>query len=242
MASKVRLYVDHPLGEGQTVPLSRDQAHYLFGVMRVTEGAVLSVINGRDGEWDASVVEAGKRGGVLVCTTQTLPLLTPPDVWLLFSPIRKERMAFLVEKAVELGVARLVPVLMDHTNNGDKVRPEKMQAQVIEAAEQCGATYVPEIATPSKLRNLLAAWPGDRTLFYCDEAARGQPAGFPAPVSSKSAILIGPEGGLSPAERATLSSLPAATGLSLGPRILRAETAALAALALWQQQHGDWRG
>lgn len=243
MASKVRLYVDHPLGEGQLVPLSRDQAHYLFGVMRLTEGAVLSLINGRDGEWDATVAEAGKRGGGLSCMTQIRALQMPPDLWLLFSPIRKERMAFLVEKAVELGAARLMPILMDHTNNGDKVRLEKLRAQVIEAAEQCGATYIPEITAPQKLRAVLTDWPSDRQLAFCDEAAMGQAAGFARTGDGgKAAILIGPEGGLSPAERDMLTGHAAATAISLGPRILRAETAAIAALALWQQQCGDWRG
>ena len=115
MASKVRLFVDHPLGEGQSVPLSRDQAHYLFGVMRLARGAVLSLINSRDGEWDAEVAEAGKRGGVLVCRVQTKPLQMPPDLWLLFAPIRKERTAFIVEKAVELGVARICLVHTAYT-------------------------------------------------------------------------------------------------------------------------------
>lgn len=243
MASKVRLYVDHPLGQAQLVPLERDQAHYLFGVMRLRVGDVLSLINGRDGEWDAQVLEAGKRGGVLQCDAQTKPLQAPPDLWLLFAPIRKERMAFVVEKATELGVARLQPVQTDYTNNGDKVRLEKLQAQVIEATEQCGGTYVPDIFAPLKLKMALQDWPEDRPLYFCDEAARDEAAGFGAVgETAKAAILIGPEGGFSPQERAFLSGLPFTKTIGLGPRILRAETAALAALTLWQQQCGDWRG
>jgi len=240
MASKVRLYVDHPLGEEQLVPLSRDQAHYLFGVMRLQPGAMLSLINGRDGEWDASVAEAGKRAGVLACQVQIKPLQMPPDLWLLFAPIRKERMAFLVEKAVELGAAKLIPVQTAYTNNGDRVRLEKLQAQVIEATEQCGATFVPEIVAPAKLRSVLGAWPDNRSLAFCDEAALGRPAGFGDEPFAKAAILIGPEGGFSPEERDTLNSLPFTQTISLGPRILRAETAAVAALTLWQNTHGDW--
>ncbi len=243
MASKVRLYVDHPLGEGQLVPLSREQAHYLFGVMRLVEGTVLSLINGRDGEWDAEVAQAGKRGGALGCLAQTKPLQMPPDLWLLFAPIRKERMSFLVEKATELGAARLMPVQTAYTNNGDRVRFEKLQAQVVEATEQCGGTYVPAMDAPEKLRQVLRDWPTDRPLYFCDEAALGSVAGFAdVPTSNSAAILIGPEGGFSPEEREMLQALPFTHTISLGPRILRAETAAVAALTLWQQQRGDWRG
>ena len=243
MASKVRLYVDHPLGEAQTVPLTRDQAHYLFGVMRLATGDVISLINGRDGEWDAAVIEAGKRGGTLECATMTKPLQPPPDLWLLFAPIRKERMAFVVEKATELGVARLLPVQTEYTNNGDRVRLEKLQAQVIEATEQCGGTVVPDISAPIKFKHALQDWPHDRPLYFCDEAALGTTAGFAGVAASdKAAILIGPEGGFSPQERAFLADRPFAHTISLGPRILRAETAAVAALTLWQLQCGDWRG
>jgi 16S rRNA (uracil1498-N3)-methyltransferase len=242
MASKVRLYVDHPLGEGQLVPLSREQAHYLFGVMRLVEGTVLSLINGRDGEWDAEVAQAGKRGGALGCLTQTKPLQMPPDLWLLFSPIRKERMSYLVEKATELGAARLMPVQTSYTNNGDRVRLEKLQAQVIEATEQSGGTYVPQMDAPQKLKAVLQDWPDDRPLYFCDEVALGVAAGFAdVPPSDKAAILIGPEGGFAPDEREMLTALPYTHVIGLGPRILRAETAAVAALTLWQQQCGDWR-
>lgn len=242
MASKVRLYVDHPLGGGQLVPLSREQAHYLFGVMRMQIGTVLSLINGQDGEWDAEVVEAGKRAGTLACRAQTKLLQMPPDLWLLFAPIRKERMSFVVEKATELGAARMVAVQTAYTNNGDRVRLEKLQAQAVEATEQSGGTYVPEVAGPMKLRQALADWDPNRTLYFCDEAMIGEPAGFSQDAASESAaILIGPEGGFSPEERQMLRDLPYSRVISLGPRILRAETAAVAALTLWQNAMGDWQ-
>ena len=231
MASKVRLYVDHALGEGQSVPLSRDQAHYLFGVMRLAEGAVLSLINGRDGEWDAQVVKAGKKGGVLVCLDQTGPLQMPPDLWLLFAPIRKERTAFIVEKAVEMGAGRIMPVQTDFTQNAHRVRQDRLQAHAIEAAEQCGGTFVPPVDEPAKLDRVLANWPDGRQLMFCDEGLIGDRVGLPD-IPGPWAILIGPEGGFSPSERDRLRGLPFAHAVSLGPRTLRADTAAVAALTL----------
>jgi len=239
MASKVRLYVDHPLGEGQSVPLSREQSHYLFGVMRLSEGAVLSLINGVDGEWDAQVVKAGKKAGVVVCAVQTATLQMPPDLWLLFAPIRKERTAFIVEKAVEMGVARVCPVQTDYTQSANRIRQDKLQAHAVEAAEQCGGTFVPPVDDLAKLDQVLAGWPADRKLMFCDEILIGDPVGLPQ-TEGPWAILIGPEGGFSPAERDRLRALPFAHPVSLGPRILRADTAAVAALTVWQQALGDW--
>ena len=239
MASKVRLYVEHPLGEGQSVPLTREQAHYLFGVMRLDEGTVVSLINGADGEWDASIEKAGKKGGILLCRIQTRPLQTPPDLWLLFAPIRKERTAFIVEKAVEMGAARVVPVQTDYTQSANRIRQDKLQAHAVEAAEQCGGTFVPPVVDLMRLDRLLADWPADRQLMFCDEVLIGDPVGLPA-IDAPWAILIGPEGGFSPAERAKLRDLPFAHPVSLGPRILRADTAAVAALTVWQLARGDW--
>ncbi|MCG3269364.1 16S rRNA (uracil(1498)-N(3))-methyltransferase [Yoonia sp. I 8.24] len=239
MASKVRLYVDHPLGEGQSVPLSRDQAHYLFGVMRLAEGTVLSLINNHDGEWDAEIVKAGKKGGILLCSSQTRPLQSPPDLWLIFAPIRKERTAFIVEKAVEMGAARIIPAQTEFTQGANRIRQDKLQAHAIEAAEQCGGTFVPPVDDLQKLDRLLADWPADRQLMFCDEAKIGDPIGLPD-ISGPWAILIGPEGGFSPVEREKLHTLPYSHPVSLGPRILRADTAAVAALTLWQQALGDW--
>lgn len=238
MVSKVRLYVDQALSEGQTVPLSRDQANYLFAVMRLPLGTVLSLINGHDGEWDARVVQGNKRSGVLVCESQTQPLRNPPDLWLLFAPIKKARTDFIVEKATEMGAARIVPVLTDFTNS-DRLRCDKLQAHAVEAAEQCGGTFVPEVAEPVRLSALLADWDHSRHLMFCDEGLVDQNAALsekPGPW----AILIGPEGGFSAAERDALNSLDCVHPVSLGPRILRADTAAVAALAVWQQALGDW--
>jgi len=239
MASKVRLYVDQPLGEGQMVPLSREQAHYLFGVMRLQAGAVLSLINGRDGEWDGEVIEAGKRGGVLACRAQTRTLQLPPDLWLLFAPIKKARTDFIVEKATEMGAARIVPVVTDFTNS-ERVRVDRLQAHAVEAAEQCGGTFVPEVAEPLKLERVLADWPEERHLMFCDEALVGAGQVLGAAGKGPWAILIGPEGGFSDAERVKLRGLPFAHAVSLGPRILRTDTAAVAAMTIWQQALGDW--
>ncbi len=238
MASKVRLFVEHPLGEGQSVPLSREQANYLFAVMRLPVGTVLSLINSRDGEWDAKVVEGNKRGGILLCQSQTCPLLLPPDLWLVFAPIKKARTDFIVEKAVEMGARRIIPVQTAFTN--EKTRPDKLQAHAVEAAEQSGGTYVPQVSVVQKLDALLADWPADRQLMFCDEAASGASPVLPD-IPGPWAILIGPEGGFSDAERDRLRGLPYAHAISLGPRILRADTAAVAALALWQTALGDWR-
>jgi 16S rRNA (uracil1498-N3)-methyltransferase len=243
MASKVRLYVDHPLSAGQTVPLTEAQAHYLFGVMRLGAGAVLSLFNGRDGAWDAGVATVGKRGGDLVAQAQTQTQGAPPDLWLLFAPVKKARTDFIVEKAVEMGAARILPVLTDFTN-AERVRVDKTAAHVREAAEQCGATWLPQVAEPARLDRTLAGWDGTRRLMWCDETRAGLPArvtGDPGQSPGPWAILIGPEGGFSDAERARLAALPFTHPVSLGPRILRADTAAVAALALWQAELGDWR-
>lgn len=239
MASKVRLFVDHPLGQGQTVPLTKEQANYLFAVMRLPEGAVLSLINGCDGEWDAQVAQGNKRGGVLVCLDQTRPLQRPPDLWLMFAPIKKQRTDFIVEKAVELGAARIMPVQTDFTQ-GDKLRQDRLQAHAVEAAEQCCGTFVPTVEGLTRLGAVLDDWPADRHLLFCDEAKVGPADSLADLPRGPWAILIGPEGGFSDAERARLQAHPQAVAISLGPRILRADTAAVAALALWQAALGDW--
>jgi 16S rRNA (uracil1498-N3)-methyltransferase len=239
MASKVRLYVDQPLGKGQTVSLTKEQAHYLFGVMRLAAGAVLSLFNGRDGEWDAEVAEAGKKGGSLLCTELTRPLQMPPDLSLIFAPIKKERTDFIVEKAVELGARRIVPVQTEFTNSG-RVKQDRLQAHAVEAAEQCGGTFVSEVAEMERLGRLLDTWPTDRRLMFCDETMLGAATALAGQSKGPWAILIGPEGGFSEAERTRLRALPYALPVSLGPRILRADTAAVAALTLWQSALGDW--
>lgn len=240
MASKTRLFVDHPLGAAQSVPLSREQAHYLFGVMRLSVGAVVSLINGADGEWDAEVVEVGKKGGILLCQTQTKPLQMPPDVWLVFAPIRKERTAFIVEKATELGAARIMPVQTEFTNNADRLKVEKLRAHALEATEQCGGTYVPPVDDLAKLGKLLDGWDASRRIMFCDETMLGKASVLDAGLTGPWAIFIGPEGGFSARERDRLRDMACAHPVSLGPRILRADTAAVAALTLWQNAMGDW--
>ncbi|WP_425099921.1 16S rRNA (uracil(1498)-N(3))-methyltransferase [Tropicibacter sp. S64] len=240
MTAKIRLYVQHPLGEGQPVPLDQGQAHYLFGVMRLAVGDVVALFNGADGEWQAEVSEAGKRGGTLVCRLQSAPLRLPPDLWLLFAPIKKARTDFIVEKAAEMGARRIVPVQTEYTN-AERIRQDRLQAHAVEAAEQCGGTFVPEVADLHRLDSLLADWPEDRRLMFCDEAKVGEAMALPhRDDTGPWAILIGPEGGFSPAERERLHALSFAHPVSLGPRILRADTAAVAAMALWQAHLGDW--
>jgi 16S rRNA (uracil1498-N3)-methyltransferase len=237
--SRIRLYVEHPLGEGQTLSLDRAQAHYLFSVMRLGPDDGVAVFNGRDGEWRATVTEAGKRGA-LACETQTAPQRDPPDLWLLFAPIKKARTDFIVEKAAEMGAARILPVQTDFTNS-ERVRQDRLQAHAVEAAEQCGGTYVPEVTGLHRLDSLLADWPANRRLMFCDEALAGGACALPRDGRGQPwAVLIGPEGGFSDAERARLSALPFAHPVALGPRILRADTAAVAALTLWQTTCGDW--
>lgn len=237
--AKIRLYVDSALAAGQPVDLTADQAHYLFGVMRLGPGAAVLLFNGRDGEWRARVDAAGKRGGRLICEEKTAPLRLPPDLWLLFAPIKKARTDFIVEKAAELGVARIVPVQTDFTN-AERIRQDRLQAHAVEAAEQCGGTTVAEVAALVPLARLLADWDPGRRILWADESLSGPHATLAGQARGPWAILIGPEGGFSEAERARLLSRPFVVPVSLGPRILRADTAAVAALALWQAALGDW--
>lgn len=240
-AAKIRLYVEHPLGQGQTVPLIRDQAHYLFGVMRLGTGDAVTLFNGRDGEWLSRVVEAGKRGGLLRADEQSRPQALPPDLWLLFAPIRKARTDFIVEKATEMGARRILPVQTAFTNAG-RIRQDRLQAHAVEAAEQCGGTFVPEICALRKFDEVLAGWPDERQLMFCDETRAGRSTALAGSLARGGpwAILIGPEGGFSDAERARLSAASFAHPVSLGPRILRADTAAVAAMTVWQLAFGDW--
>ena len=237
--SKVRVFVDQPLGEAQTVAVSADQAHYLFGVMRLSVGDVITVFNGADGAWAAEIVDAAKRRGMLLCKEQTAPQHMPPDLWLLFAPIKKARTDFIVEKAAELGAARICPVQTRFTNS-ERIRQDRLQAHAIEAAEQCGGTFVPHVSALEKLDTVLTKWPEDRQLVFCDESLVGTASSLAAVRQGPAAILIGPEGGFSPEERTRLRAAPFATSISLGPRILRADTAAVAALTLWQTTVGDW--
>ncbi len=206
--------------------------------MRLPTGTVISVFDGRSGEFDATIEQANKRGGVLAIGPQTRPLQAPPDLWLCFAPIKKARTDFIVEKATEMGAARIVPVLTEFTNS-ERVRTDRLQAHAVEAAEQCGGTFVPEVSEPVKLARLLDQWPSERNLMFCDEALVGETGHLPD-TAGPWAVLIGPEGGFSDVERTRLRRLEHAHPVSLGPRILRADTAAVAALTLWQTKLGDW--
>ena len=237
--ARTRLFIDQPLAPGQAVELSRDHAHYLTGVMRLEAGAGVAVFDSRSGEYMAQLAGTGKRAARLEIGARTAPLRMPPDLWLIFAPIKKARTDFIVEKAAEMGAARIIPVQTDYTNS-ERVRRDRLQAHAIEAAEQCGGTFVPPVDDLRALARLLDDWPADRRLMFCDEALAGPVSHLPEDPGPW-AILIGPEGGFSPAERARLHAHPAAHPVSLGPRILRADTAAVAALALWQAALGDWR-
>jgi 16S rRNA (uracil1498-N3)-methyltransferase len=239
--AKIRLYVDAPMGKGQSLSLSKDQAHYITGVMRQKIGAKVALFNGRDGEWLSELVEAGKRRAVLICNEQTKPQQNPADIRLYFAPIKKVRTDFIVEKAAELGVAMICPVQTDFTNS-ERIRQDRLQVHAVEAAEQCGGTFVPPVQALQKLGAVLAQWPSDRKLLFCDETLVDEATqGLDGAKGEKWAILIGPEGGFSDAEIAHLRKMDETRSISLGPRVLRADTAAVAALTLWQNTLGDWR-
>lgn len=237
--AKIRLYVDHPLGVGQSVPLTRDAANYLFAVMRLTVGDQVLLINGRDGEWLAQVAVANKRNAILTVTENTRPLQMPPDLWFMFAPIKKARTDFIVEKATEMGAARIIPVQTEYTN-APRLRQDRLQAHAVEAAEQCGGTYVPGVDDIQPLDEMIENWPAGRALMFCDETLCGQSVPLTKTERGPWGILIGPEGGFSEREREKLRSMPGATAISLGPRILRADTAAVVALTVWQLTLGDW--
>jgi 16S rRNA (uracil1498-N3)-methyltransferase len=240
--AKIRLFVEAALGPGADVTLGRDQAHYLFTVMRLGPRSPVLLFNGRDGEWLSEVAAADRRGGALICREQTRPQTETPDLWLLFAPVKRARTDFIVEKACELGCRKVIPVFTRFTAS-ERTNVERLRAHAREAAEQSGRLSVPEVSMPVALEKLLAQWEGDRRLMFCDESGTGASAlevlggSDPGPW----AVLIGPEGGFSPEERARLAALPHAHAVSLGPRILRADTAAVASLALWQAVLGDWR-
>ena len=232
-----RLFVRTPLDEGATVELDANQANYLGNVMRLGPGAELLVFDGRSGEWLARIADAGKKRMTLAVERRTLEPETIPDIWLAFAPVKRAQTDWLVEKATELGVARLLPVMTQRTV-AERVKLERLESIAIEAAEQCGRTRLPEIAEPLTLKQLLAARE-ERLLYFADEAG-GEPladALHPGPAL----ILTGPEGGFTDEERAAIRAAPSAVAVSLGPRILRAETAALAALAAFMAIAGDWR-
>ena len=236
---KLRLYVTADLGSGMAVAADDGQAHYLLHVMRAKPGMRISLFNGRDGEWLAEIGAAGKRGVTLNCLKRSAPQAGVPDLWLAFAPVKKTPSDYLTQKATELGVSLLQPVMTRRTIVS-RINEDRMAANAIEAAEQSGRLSVPEIREAVSLEKLLAGWSQERRIYFCDEGGDAQPlakASAPGPA----AILTGPEGGFDPAEREKLRALPFVTPVTLGPRILRADTAALAALAIWQSVSGDWK-
>jgi 16S rRNA (uracil1498-N3)-methyltransferase len=239
----IRLFIKDNLAEGAEVRLDEGQSRYLAAVMRLGVGDGLLVFNGRDGEWRAIVSEVGKRAVVLGVGARQRAQATGPDLELVVALVKRARLETIVEKAAELGARRVRPVVTERAN-ADHTRVERLQAIATEAAEQTGRLDVPEVLEPVKLEKLIAAWEPGRALLFCDEAGDARPVlealeGRPA---GPWAVLIGPEGGFSPRERETLRALPYATPATLGPRILRADTAAISALTLWQAALGDWRG
>lgn len=233
-----RLYVAPPLSAGVLVALDGGQANYLGNVLRLKEGDQVLLFDGESGEWLANVAEAGKKRMSLSVEQSTRPQEQVPDLTLAFAPIKKGRVDWLVEKAVELGVARLQPVITQRTIV-DKLNLERMNAHIVEAGEQCGRTSLAGIDAPVKLDTFLRALDGSRALYFADETG-GAPAAT-AFVPGAAAILTGPEGGFTPDEAAAIRAAPRAVAVSLGPRILRAETAAMAAVAAWMAAVGDWR-
>jgi len=238
---KTRLYVTGDLGENRTLALDEGPSHYLLHVLRAKPGNRVLLFNGRDGEWLAEIAQAAKRGVTATCLNRTRPQSVGPDIWLAFAPIKKTPADYLVQKATELGVSALLPVFTRRTIV-TRVNLERMAANAAEAAEQSERLTVPEIREATDLGKLLASWPNERRLHFCDEGGDARPlAEVARGASGPTAILTGPEGGFDPAERELLRAQPFVVPVTLGPRILRADTAALAALSVWQSTAGDWR-
>lgn len=236
-ASTPRLFVDQPLGPDAAASVDGPAAHYLLHVMRLKAGDPVLLFDGRSGEWLARIENPGKRAATLRIERQTRALESVPDLWLCFAPVKKARLDWIIEKATELGVARLQPVITERTIV-ERVKRERIEAQIVEACEQCGRTALPELGDAVKLPELLRKWPADRALLFADETGGMPLAETSAPAPA--AILTGPEGGFTARERDLLLAMPAVRRVTLGPRILRAETAAIAAASLWMAHHGDW--
>lgn len=238
--SAPRLFVEHRLEAGAEVAIEGQQAHYLAKVMRVREGDAVIVCDNITGEWATRVSNAGKRNVTLEITDHLRPRESVPDVWLCPALLKKDRFDMVLEKATELGAARIHPVITRRCV-ADKLNLERARTITTEAAEQCARTALPELTAPTKLDALLRDWPDGRALFFADE--QGTEALDDAFAGSKgaAAILIGPEGGFDDEERAAIRAHPMARPLSLGPRVLRGETAAIAALSVWMARNGDWQ-
>ncbi|MCF3628251.1 16S rRNA (uracil(1498)-N(3))-methyltransferase [Thalassospiraceae bacterium LMO-SO8] len=240
MAAGIRLYVDGALGEGALVAATADQAHYLGRVMRLGVGDPVLLFNGRDGEWRAEIARMDKRAAEMIIREKTRDQSESPGPWLAFAPVKKTGTDFIVQKATELGASRLLPVVTANTQTG-RTNTERLRAQAVEAAEQCERLSVPDVSDMIDLDALLADWPRDRPLFVLDETGGGASLAAAAGTAGAAVgFLVGPEGGFQARELDRFAKLPFITPVTLGPRILRAETACLAALAVWQAVVGDW--
>ncbi|MAB13147.1 16S rRNA (uracil(1498)-N(3))-methyltransferase [Parvibaculum sp.] len=246
---KTRLYVEERLAQGASLTLGKDQSHYIVNVMRMGEGARVLLFNGRDGEWAAQIESASKKAATLAVETQTRPHEPLPDIWLLFAPVKKARLDFIAQKATEMGASVIQPVQTRRTIVS-RVKDERLQANVVEAAEQCGLVAVPEAREMEKLDAIIKRWdeiaPG-RHILFCDESEEpGGARGVLERLEKEGlkgkplAVVVGPEGGFAPEEREMLRARKDTTALSLGPRIMRADTAAIAALAVTGLILGDW--
>ena len=245
-----RLHVDRPLdppegGRPAVIALDRDQTHYLTSVLRLRAGARLLAFNARDGEFEVEIADAAKKTASLSVVRRSRPAGVQPELMLVFAPVKRARIDFMAEKATELGVGVIQPVMTEHTAVA-RVNTARIRANAVEAAEQTGRLTVPEVREPVAFGRLLAGWPGPHRIVFCDEeldpegggAMAERVAGLTGPV----AILIGPEGGFSPSERQALNAREDTVAVSLGPNILRSDTAMVAALSVWQATAGDWRG
>ncbi|MDI7864815.1 16S rRNA (uracil(1498)-N(3))-methyltransferase [Rhizobiaceae bacterium n13] len=237
-----RLFIDADLKGGIDIEAGKDHFHYLANVLRAEDGTEILLFNGRDGEWKARLTFPTRKRIVMTILEQTRPQPAPSDLYYLFAPLKVGRLDYLVQKAVEMGAGLLQPVMTQHVQ-GKITSIDRLKANVIEAAEQCGVLSVPDVAPPKRLGDLLETWPRDRRIIYCDEGDHGQ---NPLPLLNavkerKLALLVGPEGGFSEDEQKVLRSLDFVTAIPLGPRILRADTAAVAAMAVIQASIGDWR-
>lgn len=240
MKTTPRIHIPESLAKTAEITLSREQAHYLTGVLRLSAGDAVRAFNGRDGEWLCYLATVTKKSASLRCERHTADAKPPPDIDYVFAPLKHARLDYMVQKATELGARRLRPVITQRTV-AERVNLDRMRANVIEAAEQCNLVHVPEVLEPQKLASVLAEWDGSRSLVYCDETL-----GVVSPVQSlkdlktPTAVLVGPEGGFTDDEKQMLKSQSFVIPISLGPRIMRADTAAIAALTLVQAAAGDW--
>jgi 16S rRNA (uracil1498-N3)-methyltransferase len=236
-----RLYVETPLSEGAEFALVQEQGHYLVHVLRQASGDAVALFNGRDGEWLGYLTAITKKSVHVRLEKRTADVQPPPDIDYLFAPLKHARLDYMVQKATELGARRLRPVITQRTI-AERVNLERMKANAVEAAEQCNLVFVPEVLEPLPLAKVLAHWESSRRLIYCDETALvADPVEALKDITPPAAVLVGPEGGFTKEERVHLKSLSFVTAISLGPRIMRADTVAIAALALVQATIGDWK-